>query len=75
MMMNLPCFIAGKKKSRFTRFHCVKFYCPKNWSCKFFDKFQVCPNARMHQPHTPGTLGHHLNASGTMTCGVSSTLP
>ena len=24
------------------RFQCVKFFCPKIGSCKFFDKFQVC---------------------------------
>ena len=25
------------------RFQFVKFFCPKIWSCEFFDKFQVCP--------------------------------
>ena len=27
-------------------FQCVKFFCPKIWSCKFFDKFQVWKNQR-----------------------------
>ena len=31
------------KKSQFTRFVCVKIICPKIWSCKIVDKFQVCP--------------------------------
>ena len=45
------------KKSQFTRFQCVKFFCLKIGSCNFFDKFQVCQgdhgghNGRGHDGH------------------------
>ena len=34
-------------------FQCVKFFCPKIWSCKFFDKFQVCQRQNCHNGSCP----------------------
>ena len=41
MVMHLCCFFFSKHNGNYALL-CVNFFCLKIWSCKFFNKYQVC---------------------------------